>query len=128
MEKKGSHLKSGEHKTRRITSLTETIVVKTVVNVLSDKSRHFQIETHKLKSQIPHSPKITPKLVVIAETYIKDKTHPKEDHDMEEQTMKILSQKIFPRFKCQVRYPVVIVETSNAKEGVFKRWIKSHLM
>ena len=50
------------------------------------------------------------------------------NEEIASKTNQILSQKVFPLFKCQVCYSAKSVEHINDIEDVFSRWIKSNMM
>ena len=95
---KRSHLNSDEHENK-----TNKYFRKIVVNTYLMKQHHSKVKLSSRKpstknSEIPSSPNMTVK----TKTYNKYETNPIEDQDIEQQSMKILFLKTFPRFKCTV--------------------------
>ena len=117
---KSSHLISDEHKNK---TKQQNVWCEDCGKYITDKTRHFQSEIHKLKSQTT-TPQltITSGLIVNEKTYIKYKIY----DNFEQQIEDILSQKIFPKFKYQVSYLAKFTKPINNE--IFKRWIKSDLI
>ena len=89
------HLNSEEHKNKN-----KQLWCEDCEKYITDKTRHFQSEIRKVKSQTSISPIITSGLIVNEKTYIKYKI----TEDFEQHINKIISQKLFPKFKVQVSY------------------------
>ena len=124
---KNSHLSSDEHTNRNKQS---RIWCEDCGKFVSDKTRHFQSETHLLKSQQENYQlnQLGQEVEIIwkEKTYIKLKLNP--SGNLEEQVNEILSMNIFPRYKYQLSYLAKFSKFVEGKEQTFHRWLKSDLV
>ena len=131
---KSNHLGSDQHKNK---TKQQHIWCEDCGKYISDKTRHFQSETHTLSSQnnqISQDKRRTQsapafafgngvKVIVNEEKYVKLKINPTEN--LEEQNNNLLRTSFFAGYKYQLSYLAKFSKLVNGEEIVFHKWVIS---